>query len=459
MEMPILINCIDTLKTDVKSLLTSQVAEFSGNVGENDDFMAILSKLINEKVNSKFTGEEIKGLISFSANIDDALAKMPFIEQAKLIEDIRHDAAGMIEAADYLVAAIVEALKSMENSDGLGVPFQGADGEKADLMRVDAEKVEINEEAVIIQSKDIKDLSNSEISKDIRQLIEKTFMELRSTTQAFSAKGEAATGTAEGAAISNGEPKESEGIHSNGRLTATIPQNKEINRLTDESQTSILRQDSTISSNKEVNNAMNAKNYQLGEKGTVAIIQTETSNHSPQEHSDQKELQYNSQNKNAAMNQNTPLSSGQGFSSYIKKAVLEGDVWQTQQSIRLSHPDIGTEKLVIINSNEKSLKLTIDTDGIGALDIELTLEKGVINAQIFASESSGKNFLDNNISAILNSLLREGLNIGKFSISLGYKRDDAKEEHGESAQKAENTLQELDRTVNSTKNHLISIFV
>ncbi|MGQ9569988.1 MAG: flagellar hook-length control protein FliK [Thermodesulfovibrionales bacterium] len=76
----------------------------------------------------------------------------------------------------------------------------------------------------------------------------------------------------------------------------------------------------------------------------------------------------------------------------------------------------------ISKKGDASIEISIEHDGIGEIDIELVLDKGVINAQINASDTHGIEFLEKNLDNIMRALINEGLNIGDFSISLQNKR-------------------------------------
>lgn len=79
---------------------------------------------------------------------------------------------------------------------------------------------------------------------------------------------------------------------------------------------------------------------------------------------------------------------------------------------------LSRENFVITRKDNTSIELSIEPEGIGKLDIHLSLDKGTIHARINASENLGKDFIDRNMSNILQTLADEGINIGSFSISL-----------------------------------------
>ena len=441
MQIPLLTDCLYSLVPDIKALIVKQASEFFEN-GEKNDFLTVISKLINEDLNSQIIEEKIKELTLFSTappTFDaTALVNHPPTELGKRTEDMQLN-SDIAEIIDYLSSAITESLKSLKNIELI----------PPDLIIPRDQNIGIKTDANTIQNVTVQDILAFQISQE-------------STGVASDSEIEFNSKVSDSVAVPKENVREVDSMSFTKTSTKIIPISEEMDGLIDDPPTSILKQAVTMPSNKEINDvngALKTKNYNLAEGEPIAIVQGKTLQSPSGDSSEQKETGYNAQNNKTAATENIPVSSGHGFPSFVNKAVLDSKSSLAQQLVRLNFPDIVPEKLAIINSDSKSLKLTIEPGGIGTLDIELTLEKGVINAQIFASETTGKNFLDNNISALLNSLLREGLNIGKFSIFLGYKRDEAKNEHLAAPQKTLKTIDEIAISSNPLKNHLISIFV
>ena len=64
------------------------------------------------------------------------------------------------------------------------------------------------------------------------------------------------------------------------------------------------------------------------------------------------------------------------------------------------------------------LVVRLEPDGLGKLDINLSLEKGIVNAQIQVSDDTVRNLIENNVQQMVSALLKEGLSVGGFSVSL-----------------------------------------
>ncbi|MBI5409063.1 MAG: flagellar hook-length control protein FliK [Nitrospirae bacterium] len=71
----------------------------------------------------------------------------------------------------------------------------------------------------------------------------------------------------------------------------------------------------------------------------------------------------------------------------------------------------------IVKSNSK-LGVTLEHDSLGKLDINLSMEKGMLNVHINASERTVREFIENNIQYIVDSLSKEGVSVGGFSVAL-----------------------------------------
>ncbi|MBF0343146.1 MAG: flagellar hook-length control protein FliK [Nitrospirae bacterium] len=93
-------------------------------------------------------------------------------------------------------------------------------------------------------------------------------------------------------------------------------------------------------------------------------------------------------------------------------------------------PEVRMQKLLNINDtifsvlrkSDNSIEIRVEPDGIGKLDIGLSVDKGVIHAQISATEPAGKELIEKNLRQILDTLAKEGISVGGFSVSLKDKR-------------------------------------
>ncbi|WP_040334233.1 flagellar hook-length control protein FliK [Candidatus Magnetobacterium casense] len=78
----------------------------------------------------------------------------------------------------------------------------------------------------------------------------------------------------------------------------------------------------------------------------------------------------------------------------------------------------------VLRKSDNSLEIRVEPDGIGKLDIGLSVDKGVVHAQISATDPAGKELLEKNLRHILDALAKEGISVGGFSVSLKDRREE-----------------------------------
>jgi flagellar hook-length control protein FliK len=114
---------------------------------------------------------------------------------------------------------------------------------------------------------------------------------------------------------------------------------------------------------------------------------------------------------------------------------------------------------VLQKKGDASIEVSLEPEGMGKIDIELTLDRGLINAQINASEIIGKEIIERNLYAILSSLIDEGLNIGSFSISLRKGQGEMNGNNREETSKTLPAIKPVQTPFALSQNRIISIFV
>jgi hypothetical protein len=65
-----------------------------------------------------------------------------------------------------------------------------------------------------------------------------------------------------------------------------------------------------------------------------------------------------------------------------------------------------------------SLSVQVNHDRLGPLNIDLSMSKGMLNAQITTHDDAARTLLQNNSHRIVQSLMSEGLSVGGFSVGL-----------------------------------------
>jgi len=114
---------------------------------------------------------------------------------------------------------------------------------------------------------------------------------------------------------------------------------------------------------------------------------------------------------------------------------------------------------VLPKKGDASIEVSLEPEGLGKIDIELTLDRGIVNAQITTSEIISKEIIERNLHTILSSLTDEGLNIGSFSVSLRNRQGNMSESNGKEAQKTLPAIKEIRIPVRLADSRMISIFV
>jgi flagellar hook-length control protein FliK len=76
------------------------------------------------------------------------------------------------------------------------------------------------------------------------------------------------------------------------------------------------------------------------------------------------------------------------------------------------------DSAALIMKDGTRLAVRLEPEGLGKLDINVSLEKGMVNTQIQVSDAATKALLENNMQHIVNSLLNEGLAVGGFSVGM-----------------------------------------
>jgi flagellar hook-length control protein FliK len=60
----------------------------------------------------------------------------------------------------------------------------------------------------------------------------------------------------------------------------------------------------------------------------------------------------------------------------------------------------------------------VNHEVLGKLNINLNMDKGVLNVHINAAEKVTREFIENNIQHIVDALSKEGVSVGGFSVGL-----------------------------------------
>lgn len=106
--------------------------------------------------------------------------------------------------------------------------------------------------------------------------------------------------------------------------------------------------------------------------------------------------------------------------------------------------------------DDTSLRVSAEPPGIGKLDIELVLHKGLINGQINVFDTVGKEAIERNLYGIVNMLIKDGLSIGGLSVFL---RDGRGQEDGGMNEGTSRLHKETRSDAASSSSGVINIYV
>ncbi len=76
------------------------------------------------------------------------------------------------------------------------------------------------------------------------------------------------------------------------------------------------------------------------------------------------------------------------------------------------------DNIVYVIKGNNKMGVSVEHDILGKLNINLSMEKGMLNVHINTSEKIAREFIENNIQYIVDSLAKDGLSVGGFSVGL-----------------------------------------
>ncbi len=83
------------------------------------------------------------------------------------------------------------------------------------------------------------------------------------------------------------------------------------------------------------------------------------------------------------------------------------------------------DNIIYVIKSSNKLDVSIEHDSLGKLNINLSMERGMLNVQINTSERMVRELIENNLQYIMDSLIGDGVSIGGFSVSLKDKRENS----------------------------------
>jgi len=115
---------------------------------------------------------------------------------------------------------------------------------------------------------------------------------------------------------------------------------------------------------------------------------------------------------------------------------------------------------IIRDGNRLAVKL--EPEGLGKLNINLSLDRGTVHAHIQVADDAARNVIQDNMQQIVESLMKEGLSVGGFSVSLkngGQEADEQAHEAGQHQPRTADSVQPSVFTASATAGSGINLFV
>jgi len=126
-----------------------------------------------------------------------------------------------------------------------------------------------------------------------------------------------------------------------------------------------------------------------------------------------------------------PVPAGAGFAGAVQEAAHPTNLIPASPAAMPQKLfEVGDHSFILTRKSDTSVELTLSPPGVGKLNIEVVLSKGIINANIFAADSKGVDAIERSLPRILQMLASEGIAVGGFNVSLkggGYQGKEAQQ--------------------------------
>ncbi|MDH4027490.1 MAG: flagellar hook-length control protein FliK [Nitrospirota bacterium] len=125
----------------------------------------------------------------------------------------------------------------------------------------------------------------------------------------------------------------------------------------------------------------------------------------------------------------TQLNSGTGNTELMAGPAVTttggrmGSAPQTVSGANASAFTDVVDKIVYVAKSDNRLGVTVDHKDFGKLDISLKLEKGLVNVHIKTIDRTANELVENNIQQIIESLEKNGISVGGFSVAMKNSRN------------------------------------
>ncbi|MCX7771294.1 MAG: flagellar hook-length control protein FliK [Proteobacteria bacterium] len=100
----------------------------------------------------------------------------------------------------------------------------------------------------------------------------------------------------------------------------------------------------------------------------------------------------------------------------IKRGDIKSSEKITEPKSMESVKQVFEEKIIIKKENNNSITLLMEPKEIGKVKVSLTMENGVIRAEVYPNTEQARNYFKENMDKIMASLGSEGINLGQFTL-------------------------------------------
>jgi hypothetical protein len=134
--------------------------------------------------------------------------------------------------------------------------------------------------------------------------------------------------------------------------------------------------------------------------------------------------------KTVRVNTESNNNSLQGSSSVAHESGKINEGLQVARAARPSAFQEIAEKIIYVMKGNSRIGVTVESEAFGKLNMNLSMNKGMVNVHINAVDNATREMVENNINNIIESLSKNGVSVGGFSVGLKNHRNSDGSGHG-----------------------------
>lgn len=127
---------------------------------------------------------------------------------------------------------------------------------------------------------------------------------------------------------------------------------------------------------------------------------------------------------NSADDDDGQSQGGRGFSGIgpntqtMSETVVKAQVASSMPTNLSKVIQVNDQTFSVVRRGDHALEITLQPEGLGKLNLEVSVSKGVVTAHINAPDQASKDVIERNLQGILEELQKEGLDMGGFSVDV-----------------------------------------